>query len=138
MIQKMIFQLQAEQKDEDDHKNWCDLELQTNNDKNEDLDGKITILKSEIEELDAELKLTIKAIADNNDKLEELETYMKEETELRQENKEELDLLLILLAELRLLLHVGLKLLKLVVVIGDGLDCELELGVQFFDLRLED
>merc|ERR1719335_1447524 len=57
MIQKMIFQLQAEQKDEDDHKNWCDLELQTNNDKNEDL-----------------------------------ETYMKEETELRQENKEEIEL----------------------------------------------
>jgi len=27
MIQKMIFRLMAEQKDEDDHKNWCDKEL---------------------------------------------------------------------------------------------------------------
>merc|ERR1712187_899059 len=27
MIEKMIFHLMAEQKDEDDHKNWCDLEL---------------------------------------------------------------------------------------------------------------
>merc|ERR1719274_542916 len=29
MIQKMIFHLMAEQKDEDDHKNWCDKELET-------------------------------------------------------------------------------------------------------------
>merc|ERR1719181_2761683 len=29
MIQKMIFHLAAEQKDEDDHKNWCDKELET-------------------------------------------------------------------------------------------------------------
>merc|ERR1719301_67357 len=28
MIQKMIFRLMAEQKDEDDHKNWCDMELE--------------------------------------------------------------------------------------------------------------
>merc|ERR1719272_2388098 len=27
MIQKMIFRLMAEQKDEDDHKNWCDKEI---------------------------------------------------------------------------------------------------------------
>merc|ERR1719210_595798 len=27
MIQKMIFRLMAEQKDDDDHKNWCDLEI---------------------------------------------------------------------------------------------------------------
>merc|ERR1719486_1425173 len=29
MIQKMIFHLMAEQKDEDDHKNWCDKEIAT-------------------------------------------------------------------------------------------------------------
>merc|ERR1719484_240134 len=29
MIQKMIFHLMAEQKDEDDHKNWCDKEIST-------------------------------------------------------------------------------------------------------------
>merc|ERR1719174_1226135 len=27
MIEKMIFHLMSEQKDEDDHKNWCDLEI---------------------------------------------------------------------------------------------------------------
>merc|ERR1740121_721580 len=27
MIQRMIWHLQKEQKEEDDHKNWCDLEL---------------------------------------------------------------------------------------------------------------
>merc|ERR1719235_2832526 len=31
MIQKMIFRLMAEQKDEDDHKNWCDKELSKTN-----------------------------------------------------------------------------------------------------------
>merc|ERR1719217_1326786 len=28
MIQKMIFRLMSEQKDEDDHKNWCDMEME--------------------------------------------------------------------------------------------------------------
>merc|ERR1719420_1125990 len=36
MIQKMTFRLQAEQKDEDDHKNWCDLDLQKNEDSTAD------------------------------------------------------------------------------------------------------
>merc|ERR1719453_1940858 len=31
MIQKMIFHLMSEQKDEDDHKNWCDTETSKTN-----------------------------------------------------------------------------------------------------------
>merc|ERR1719269_140484 len=31
MIEKMVFRLMKEQKDEDDHKNWCDKELTTTN-----------------------------------------------------------------------------------------------------------
>merc|ERR1719301_303788 len=92
MIQKMTFRLQAEQKDEDDHKNWCDLELQKNQDITDDKTSKIKLTKIEMEDLDAELKLTIKDIVSNNEKLEDLQTYMKEETELRQENKAEIEL----------------------------------------------
>merc|ERR1719272_2354019 len=31
MIEKMVFRLMAEQKDEDEHKNWCDAELSKTN-----------------------------------------------------------------------------------------------------------
>merc|ERR1719316_949463 len=92
MIQKMTFRLQAEQKDEDDHKNWCDLELQKNQDITDDKTSKIDSTKIEIEELDAELKITIKAIVENNDKLADIEAYMAQETDLRAENKAEIEL----------------------------------------------
>merc|ERR1719316_1260994 len=92
MIQKMIFRLQAEQKDEDDHKNWCDLELQKNQDITDDKSEKIKLTEIEIEELDSSLKLTIKAITENNDKLADIQTYMTTETDLRAENKAEIEL----------------------------------------------
>merc|ERR1719159_539380 len=91
MIQKMTFRLQAEQKDEDDHKNWCDLELQKNEDSTADTTEKIKVTKIEIEEMDAELKITMKAIVENNEKLEETTTYMTQETQLREDNKAEIE-----------------------------------------------
>merc|ERR1719456_1723322 len=91
MIQKMIFRLQGEQKDEDDHKNWCDLELQKNQDVTDDKTEKIKLTKIEIEELDASLKVTVKAIVENNEKLADIEAYMQQELELRKENKAEVE-----------------------------------------------
>merc|ERR1719217_1650008 len=38
MIQKMIFRLMSEQKDEDDHKNWCDMETDKSTESKEDKD----------------------------------------------------------------------------------------------------
>merc|ERR1719428_239986 len=35
-IQKMIFRLMSEQKDEDDHKNWCDMEMEKSTESKED------------------------------------------------------------------------------------------------------
>merc|ERR1719420_902887 len=92
MIQKMIFRLQGEQKDEDDHKNWCDLELQKNEDITADKTQKVELTEIEIEELDSELKLTMKAIVENNDKLSDIETYIAQEKDLREENKAEIEL----------------------------------------------
>merc|ERR550537_1031297 len=62
MIQKMIFRLMAEQKDEDDHKNWCDMELE-----------KSTASKDDKESEKKELELKIaKAEADTIQLAEEI------------------------------------------------------------------
>merc|ERR1719159_693329 len=50
MIQKMIFRLMAEQKDEDDHKNWCDLELEKTNTSKINKEEKIDELTVKLEE----------------------------------------------------------------------------------------
>merc|ERR1719238_976943 len=68
MIQKMIFRLMAEQKDEDDHKNWCDMELEKSTESRDDKESKK-------EELDAKIK---KAEADTIELTEEVVTLEEE------------------------------------------------------------
>merc|ERR1719487_2641400 len=91
MIQKMIFRLMSEQKDEDDHKNWCDMEMEKSTESKDDKDEKIQMLKKKVAEHDAAIKKLIKAIAENNDKSATLTKYMEEETELRNENHAEIE-----------------------------------------------
>merc|ERR1719407_179095 len=90
MIQKMIFRLMSEQKDEDDHKNWCDMEMEKSTESKEDKDEKIQMLKKKVAEHDAAIKKLIKQITDNNDKAADITKYMEEETELRNENHAEI------------------------------------------------
>merc|ERR1719377_280390 len=90
MIQKMIFRLMSEQKDEDDHKNWCDMEMEKSTESKDDKDEKIQMLKKKVAEHDAAIKKLIKAITENNDKAAQLTKYMEEETELRNENHAEI------------------------------------------------
>merc|ERR1719240_2357063 len=90
MIQKMIFRLMSEQKDEDDHKNWCDLETEKSTESKDDKDEKITVFKAKIAEHDTAIKLLVEQIASNNEKAETITKYMEEETELRNENHEEI------------------------------------------------
>merc|ERR1719240_1295860 len=85
MIQKMIFRLMSEQKDEDDHKNWCDMEMEKSTESKDDKDEKVQMLKKKVAEHDAAIKKLIKAITENNDKAASITTYMEEETELRNE-----------------------------------------------------
>jgi hypothetical protein len=92
MIQKMIFRLMAEQKDEDDHKNWCDLETEKSTESKDDKQEKTNMMKIKIEEMDAEIKKATKKIVENNDKVAETEQYVEEETELRTENHAEIEL----------------------------------------------
>merc|ERR1719194_279389 len=90
MIQKMIFRLMSEQKDEDDHKNWCDMETEKSTESKEDKDEKVKMLKKKVAEHDAAIKKLIKQITENNDKAADLTKYMEEETELRNENHAEI------------------------------------------------
>jgi len=89
MIQKMIFRLMSEQKDEDDHKNWCDGEMEKSEESKSDKSEKVDMLKSKIAETDAAVKKLMKAITDNNDKAASIQSYMETETELRNEEHAE-------------------------------------------------
>ena len=89
MIQKMIFRLMAEQKDEDDHKNWCDLEVEKTEtsktdkeDKLEDLDSKLDAAKALVGELTQKITEADEMVAD-------LTAFMKESTETRTIGKKE-------------------------------------------------
>merc|ERR1719443_2142744 len=74
----MIFHLMAEQKDEDDHKNWCDKEISTTTMMIEDKETKRDTLQASIDVLTQE-------IADLKVKITEIE----EETAERQAEKAE-------------------------------------------------
>lgn len=91
-IQKMIFRLMAEQKDEDEHKHWCDLELEKTSvsiddkqDKMDDLQAKIDDAESTVGELTEEIKSADEMVA-------EIVSFMKEATEIREVGKKENDL----------------------------------------------
>jgi len=91
-IQKMIFRLMAEQKDEDEHKHWCDLELEKTQvsiddkqDKMDDLEVKINDAEAYIGELTEEIKAADEMVA-------EIVAFMKEATEIREVGKKENDL----------------------------------------------
>lgn len=90
MIQKMIFRLMAEQKDEDDHKNWCDLETEKSTESKDDKSEKVNMMKIKISEYDAEIKKATKKITENEDKVADLQKYIEEETALREENHAEI------------------------------------------------
>merc|ERR1719160_98608 len=87
MIQKMIFQLMAEQKDEDDHKNWCDLELEKSVDsrddkaeKSEELTDKLNKAKATVQELSEE-------IVKLNEEIAEIVATLKDATATREADK---------------------------------------------------
>merc|ERR1719399_280424 len=90
MMQKMIFRLMSEQKDEDDHKNWCDLETEKNTESKADKHSKMEALDDKIKEMDAAIKLLVEQVSANDEKVKEIEEYVAEETEMRDENHAEI------------------------------------------------
>jgi len=89
MIQKMIFRLMAEQKDEDDHKNWCDKELSESETSRDDKDEKMKELEAKIEEAKAKILKLTAAIEDANEMVQKITQHEEESTEIREVGKEE-------------------------------------------------
>merc|ERR1719327_927326 len=89
MIQKMIFHLMAEQKDEDDHKNWCDKELETTAMMKADKETKRDTLQASIDVLTQEIADLSVKIRENREAVSLMQTEIEQETEERQVEKAE-------------------------------------------------
>merc|ERR1719468_571989 len=91
-IQKMIFRLMAEQKDEDEHKHWCDLELEKTQTSLDDKQDKMDDLQAKIEDAEAKIGELTEEIKAADEMVSEIVSFMKEATEIREVGKKENDL----------------------------------------------
>merc|ERR1719183_2028447 len=89
MIQKMIFRLMAEQKDEDDHKNWCDMELEKSTTSKDDKDDRMALLEAKIASANGEVADLTEKIAADEEEAAQITKYIGEEKALRKENSAE-------------------------------------------------
>merc|ERR1740117_495105 len=89
MIQKMIFRLMAEQKDEDDHKNWCDLEIEKTQFSLDNKQEKMDELKAKMDDIKATIAELTEEIKAASDMVSEITGFMTEATEIREVGKKE-------------------------------------------------
>merc|ERR1719281_289832 len=90
MIEKMIFHLMGEQKDEDEHKLWCDMETEKSTESKDDKTDKKALLTTKVQEADAAIKLLVKQITEQQKKVADITSYKETETKLREENHAEI------------------------------------------------
>merc|ERR1719262_125425 len=89
MIQKMIFRLMAEQKDEDDHKAWCDLELEKSTESRDDKQAKKEELEDKIEEAKATVQKLTEDVVTLSDEVSKIVAAIEEATKVRNDEKAE-------------------------------------------------
>jgi len=89
MIEKMIFRLMAEQKDEDDHKNWCDKELEKTDTSIDDKKDKVEELTAKIDDAEATVGKLTEDIKDANEMIAKIVSFMAEAKEIREVGKKE-------------------------------------------------
>jgi DNA repair exonuclease SbcCD ATPase subunit len=89
MIEQMIFRLMAEQKDEDDHKNWCDQEVSKTNKMIDNHEDKLEELNTKLDAENAEISKLTEDISEADDMLLRITKFMKEATDVREEGKKE-------------------------------------------------
>jgi septal ring factor EnvC (AmiA/AmiB activator) len=89
MIEKMIFRLMDEQKQEDEHKLWCDQEIKKTETMKEDKEDKIDDLKAEIKVETAAVGKLSEQIKDAEKMISDIVSFMKEATEIREVGKKE-------------------------------------------------
>merc|ERR1719174_2274920 len=90
MMQKMIFRLMGEQKDEDEHKLWCDMETEKSTESKDDKADKKALMTTKVTEMDAAIKLLVSQITENNARVNSIAEYQETETTLRDENHAEI------------------------------------------------
>jgi len=89
MIQKMIFRLMDEQKEEDKHKDWCDQEVSKTDKSAEAKTDKVGELADKLEEARARLQKLATDIKSADEMVADLTTFMKEAAEIRKTGKHE-------------------------------------------------
>jgi DNA repair exonuclease SbcCD ATPase subunit len=89
MIEKMIFRLMDEQKQEDEHKLWCDQELKKTEVMKDDKETKIKDLDAEIKAETGAVGQLTEEIKGANQMIADIVTFKKEATEIRQVGKKE-------------------------------------------------
>jgi hypothetical protein len=89
MIEQMIFRLMDEQKQEDEHKAWCDKELSMTNTMKEDKEDKVAELKAEIATQTAEVAQLTEDIKAADLMIAEIVKFKAEATEVREIGKAE-------------------------------------------------
>jgi len=89
MIEKMIYHLMDEQKDEDEHKHWCDLEVNKTDASLADKADKVAELQAKIEASEAYTQLLAEEIMAANEMVAKIEMHMKESAEIREIGKKE-------------------------------------------------
>jgi len=89
MIEKMIFRLMDEQKQEDEHKHWCDQELEKTNVMLDDKADKIKDLKAEIKSETSSVGKLTEEIKDADAMISKIISFKKEATEIREVGKKE-------------------------------------------------
>jgi DNA repair exonuclease SbcCD ATPase subunit len=89
MIQKMIFRLMAEQKDEDDHKNWCDLELEKSTESRDDKAEKKETLEDKIAEAKAKVVELTEQVVTLEEEVAGIIALIQKATEDRETEKAE-------------------------------------------------
>merc|ERR1719316_2005503 len=89
MIEKMIFRLMDEQKQEDEHKHWCDQELEKTNTMKENHEDKIKDLKAEIKAETAAVAKLTEEIEAAQEMIADIVSFKKEATEIREVGKKE-------------------------------------------------
>mmetsp|Transcript_13518 Transcript_13518/g.33930 ORF Transcript_13518/g.33930 Transcript_13518/m.33930 type:complete len:736 (+) Transcript_13518:81-2288(+) len=89
MIQKMIFRLMNEQKEEDEHKDWCDQALSKTDKSIEDKKDKIEELTAKIDDAGAQAESLLINMNEADNMVSKITAHMKEATEIREIGKKE-------------------------------------------------
>uniref|UniRef100_A0A7S4QW52 Uncharacterized protein n=1 Tax=Alexandrium monilatum TaxID=311494 RepID=A0A7S4QW52_9DINO len=89
MIQKMVFHLMDEQKDEDKHKYWCDLELNKTEISKADKEDKMAALKAKLDAATATVQTLSAEIKAADGMVQTIAEHMDEAAKIRQAGKAE-------------------------------------------------